>query len=103
MWTDGNGFLYVGDCRIGDREATEAEVSAWQLLKNPPPTLASELASLAMQYKSDMKSLQLNWLSTPIFSGVTEATKKAAIFADMTERKTQYLSDLNEIKAHYNN
>ncbi len=27
MWTDGNGFFYEGDCRLGDRAATESEIA----------------------------------------------------------------------------
>ena len=30
MWTDNNGFFYEGDCRIGDRAATESEVAAFK-------------------------------------------------------------------------
>jgi hypothetical protein len=30
MWTDGNGLFYAGDCRLGDRAATDGEVAAWQ-------------------------------------------------------------------------
>lgn len=37
MWTDGNGFFYVGDCRPGDREATEAEIAAWRASQPKPP------------------------------------------------------------------
>ena len=30
MWTDGNGFFYYGQCRVGDRAATDAEVTAYR-------------------------------------------------------------------------
>lgn len=36
MWTDGQGFLYQGDCRPGDREATPPqEIAAWEAAKAP--------------------------------------------------------------------
>jgi hypothetical protein len=35
MWTDGNGSFYVGDCRVGDRAATPAEIAAWEAARTP--------------------------------------------------------------------
>lgn len=39
MWTDGNGFFYEGDCRVGDRAATDAEVAQWKATNAPPVTV----------------------------------------------------------------
>lgn len=30
MWTDGEGYFYVGDQRPGDRAATPEEIAAWE-------------------------------------------------------------------------
>lgn len=30
MWTSDGIFLYAGDCRAGDREATAEEIAAWE-------------------------------------------------------------------------
>lgn len=30
MWINGQGEIYAGDCRVGDREATDEEVAAWE-------------------------------------------------------------------------
>lgn len=30
MFTDGSGFFYTGDCRSGDRPATNEEIVAWE-------------------------------------------------------------------------
>lgn len=38
MWTDGNGFFYTGDCRVGDRAATAAEIAAWRAANAPVPS-----------------------------------------------------------------
>ena len=50
MWTDGNGFFYQGDCRVGDREATAQEISAWET-----PTQAQIIAAFtaAIQKRLD--------------------------------------------------
>jgi hypothetical protein len=37
VWTDGNGNLYVGDCRPGDRAATVDEIAAWEASRSKPP------------------------------------------------------------------
>lgn len=44
MWTDGKGTFYLGDCREGDREATPAEVVAYQT-----PTQEQIIANLSYQ------------------------------------------------------
>lgn len=35
MWTDGNGYFYYGDCRPGDRAATEQEIVDWNVTNQP--------------------------------------------------------------------
>lgn len=34
MWINQQGGLYSGDCQPGDREATPAEVAAWEAARN---------------------------------------------------------------------
>jgi hypothetical protein len=35
MWIDAQGNVYFGDCRPGDREATPAEIAAWNAALAP--------------------------------------------------------------------
>ena len=44
MWTDGQGFFYFGDCRIGDREATPEEVAARQ--PDPKDAIRAQIRQL---------------------------------------------------------
>lgn len=51
MWIDATtGALYFGDCRAGDRAATEQEVAAWQAARDAwvPPTVRSGQLILAL-------------------------------------------------------
>lgn len=42
IWTDGAGFFYEGDMRHGDREATAAEIAAWDAARAPRPGTISD-------------------------------------------------------------
>ena len=47
MWTDGNGFFYEGDCRVGDRLATDGEVTAFKAsIPAPAPTVEERLSAV---------------------------------------------------------
>lgn len=51
MWIDATtGALYFGDCRAGDRAATEQEAAAWQAARDAyvPPTVRSGQLILAL-------------------------------------------------------
>jgi len=61
MWTDGNGFFYVGDCQVGHRAATLPEITAYEaaraLLVRPAPTVDDVIAVLATpQQKADIEA-----------------------------------------------
>ena len=48
MWINSNGDLYEGDCVVGDREATDDEVAAWEAERSKPD-YAAEIDSLERQ------------------------------------------------------
>lgn len=57
MWIDvATGALYFGECRAGDRAATEEEVAAWQAARDAwvPPSVRSGQLILALA--------ELDWL-----------------------------------------
>jgi len=62
---------------------------------------AKELAGLAIQYKADVTSLQLVWLSAAVFDGVTEDGKKEQVQMDLADIKSTYLLDVAAVKAKY--
>lgn len=80
---------------------TISELSEEQITENKCAQQNEALGNLANTYKADLVSLQLSWLSATISGGPTEASKKAAIQADMNDAKAQYLLDVAEIKARY--
>jgi hypothetical protein len=44
MWTNDGINLYFGDCRQGDRAATDAEIAAWNVARAPNPVAVLEAA-----------------------------------------------------------
>jgi len=44
MWINAQGRIYGGDCVVGDCEATDEEVAAWE--ESRKPTVADQLAKL---------------------------------------------------------
>lgn len=57
MWTDGNGYFYIGDCRDQDRKATDAEVAAYEAAKpapvpDPLTTLAKHVDDITAALKA---------------------------------------------------
>lgn len=68
MWTDGNGFLYGGDLRPGDREATEMEVAAWRA-SMLAPAIKAECARRIYAVVSD--NTQKNMMSNAIAGNFT--------------------------------
>lgn len=55
MWTNGAGFLYDGDMRIGDRAATADEITAWQA------AIADAVPAVAMSGDFKHALFDLGW------------------------------------------
>lgn len=72
MWTDGNGWVYSGDMRAGDRAATEAEIAAWNAAHAAPDP--SNLDNVAKRDKAIL-------LAAAAMAGRTPAQAKAAFKA----------------------
>lgn len=78
MWTDGNGFFYLGECRPGDRAATQQEIDAYNAAK------AAADAQAAQDAKDITKASKLQVAAAIYFgqlAGKTPAQVKAGIQA----------------------
>ena len=55
MYIDKNNNLYQGDMALGDREATEAEIAAWEFARIPGPKAikAAEIRALEAPLADD--------------------------------------------------
>lgn len=53
MWTDGNGNFYFGDCRPGDRAATQAEIDAYNAGHAAAAAVATQNATDAAAAEND--------------------------------------------------
>ena len=60
-----------------------------------------DISNRTLLYKSNVLSLQLNWLSTLISDGELEEEKKATIQLDLDTLKNEYMADINAIKNKY--
>jgi hypothetical protein len=55
MWINAQGDLYGGDCAAGDREATAAEIAAWQTAcANIVPAVVRNWQGLAVMQTSNL-------------------------------------------------
>lgn len=48
MFVDSNGMLYEGDMRLGDRDATQVEIDAWNARVIVPPVVTMRQARRAL-------------------------------------------------------
>lgn len=69
------------------------------LVRTPPATKAQRITAVTAEYNADVKALREAWLAAAVADGVNEASTKATITANLTERKTQFLADVAAIRA----
>ena len=62
-------------------------------------TKAQKITTLTAEYKADMLSLQMNYLSILCQDSIDEETKKSDARSEMQTRKAQYLSDIASVKS----
>lgn len=62
-----------------------------------------EVLLLASEYNSDITSLSLKYAKASLVDGLTEQTKKTAIYNEYTARKLTYQTDLAALKTKYGN
>lgn len=66
MWIDENGSIYQGDCRLGDRAATQEEIDAWESLRsNATKTRFSSLEFLERFTDAEQLSVVTATLASP--------------------------------------
>ena len=75
MWINNPGNLYEGDCVVGDREATDEEVAAWEA-ELSKPNYAAEIDSLerqALMPRATREFMLLQYVALAAAQSVTEA------------------------------
>lgn len=60
-----------------------------------------ELAALALAYNYDVTVLSESFSKAALIDGVSEVTKKTAIYNEYVSRKSQYQADVANLKAKY--
>lgn len=78
MFTDKNGNIYAGEMRFGDREATQAEIDAWNLARQPAlqqriDAYVSTQTQGQIQNELQLEGLMAGLLGAQLGSGGTEA------------------------------
>lgn len=72
---------------------------------NPKPTnnemLTKALSSLSDEYKNDIYELNTSYLAAIVNDGPSEVTKQQIVRDQITQRKTQYISDVAAAKEKY--
>ena len=77
------------------------EADTPQYGKTVAEMLADELAELARVYEDDTLGFQRRMATITLADGPTEAAKIAAIRVQWQARKTQYITDSEEVRAKY--
>jgi len=72
----------------------------------PQPPTNAELYKVALtsrnnQYQADINALNSAWSQAGLFDGASEATKKAQLQSTANSIKTQYLTDIAQLKITY--
>ena len=88
MWINENGNLYVGDCRVGDRPATQAEIEAWELTRNAAPTRFSSLEFLERFTDAEQLTVVTATLASPAVK-LWYDKLLAAEYVDLNDPRTE--------------
>lgn len=102
MWIDKDGNLYEGESRVGDREATEEEVEAWEESREPDPAVVKKDAVLDASLEA-LKSGALNRVLWGIIeSTILELMKNPIVIAASMTRNQIIAALVTPASPYYN-
>ncbi|WP_086873357.1 hypothetical protein [Kosakonia pseudosacchari] len=70
-------------------------------LKPEAELFNDELSALALAYNYDVTVLSESFSKAALIDGVSEVTKKTAIYNEYVSRKSKYQADITNLKAKY--
>jgi len=92
MWINEKGQLYVGDCAEGDREATDDEVTSWQVGREKNVIQSQVDAMLAIAKVQDQWQIQSGMAALVALAAV-QGVSEPQLYADNPGYR--HLKDIN--------